>query len=219
VSGDGIGAAASALEAYFLRQVFASVKSSGGGLAGTGFAGSTFQDMFQEALADAMASGGGLGLADQLRDNLGALAPPPLPPPTGSGVLTTLPVDGGMSWGFGDRVINGHPGHHYGVDLGAPEGTPIRAAGDGRVVRTGVARGYGNLVVIDHGDGVETRYAHLSKIGVEVGDPIAAGQVVGESGETGNAIGPHLHFEVRRDGEAVDPRGELPLPAPRKHRP
>ncbi|MFI5890665.1 M23 family metallopeptidase [Actinoplanes sp. NPDC051513] len=85
---------------------------------------------------------------------------------------------------------------HEGVDLAAPDGTPIVAAGAGVVVRAGVAEGYGNAVLIDHGDGFLTHYGHLSAIAVTAGQHVAAGQQIGNEGSTGHSTGPHLHFEV-----------------------
>lgn len=87
---------------------------------------------------------------------------------------------------------------HAGVDLAAPDGTPIVAAGAGVVVRAGVAEGYGNAVLIDHGNGYLTHYGHLSKITVAVGQHVAAGQQIGNEGSTGHSTGPHLHFEVHQ---------------------
>jgi len=85
---------------------------------------------------------------------------------------------------------------HEGVDLAAPNDTPIVAAGAGVVVRAGVAEGYGNAVLIDHGDGYLTHYGHLSAITVTAGQRVAAGQQIGNEGSTGHSTGPHLHFEV-----------------------
>jgi murein DD-endopeptidase MepM/ murein hydrolase activator NlpD len=85
---------------------------------------------------------------------------------------------------------------HAGVDLAAPDHTPILAAGAGVVVRAGAAQGYGNAVLIDHGNGYLTHYGHLSVIGVQVGQRVAAGEQIGEEGSTGHSTGPHLHFEV-----------------------
>jgi murein DD-endopeptidase MepM/ murein hydrolase activator NlpD len=87
---------------------------------------------------------------------------------------------------------------HAGVDLAAPDGTPIVAAGAGVVVRAGLAEGYGNAVLIDHGNGFLTHYGHLSQITVVVGQHVAAGQPIGAEGSTGHSTGPHLHFEVHQ---------------------
>ena len=85
---------------------------------------------------------------------------------------------------------------HAGVDLAAPHGTPVVAAGAGVVVRAGMADGYGNAVLIDHGNGYLTHYGHLSVIGVREGQRVSAGQPIGNEGSTGHSTGPHLHFEV-----------------------
>jgi murein DD-endopeptidase MepM/ murein hydrolase activator NlpD len=85
---------------------------------------------------------------------------------------------------------------HAGVDLAAPDGTPIAAAGAGVVVAAGPAEGYGNAVLIDHGNGYLTHYGHMSAITVTVGQTVAAGQQIGNEGSTGHSTGPHLHFEV-----------------------
>jgi hypothetical protein len=112
-----------------------------------------------------------------------------------------------MTSGFGSRF---HPikrrmiGHH-GQDFGAAHGSGIRAALSGTVLFAGVMGGYGNTVEIDHGNGVTTRYAHMSNIGVSVGQKIKQGQLVGALGSTGMSTGPHLHFEVRENGEAINP--------------
>ncbi|GAA4028496.1 hypothetical protein GCM10022281_04290 [Sphingomonas rosea] len=95
---------------------------------------------------------------------------------------------------------------HAGIDLAGPLGTPIYATADGTVVAAGYNNGgYGNLIKIDHGRGIETRYGHLSAIGVRPGDRITRGQLIGRMGSTGRSTGSHLHYEVRIDGRAVNP--------------
>jgi murein DD-endopeptidase MepM/ murein hydrolase activator NlpD len=94
---------------------------------------------------------------------------------------------------------------HKGLDLAAPEGTPVRAALGGEVVYAGYDGSYGNTVVIRHGDGLQTRYAHLEATDVKRGDLVTQEQVLGKVGSTGHSTGPHLHFEVIRDGERIDP--------------
>jgi murein DD-endopeptidase MepM/ murein hydrolase activator NlpD len=98
---------------------------------------------------------------------------------------------------------------HEGIDIAVGEGTPVRAAAAGTVIYAGRMSGYGNLVVIDHGNGLSTAYAHNSSLAVSVGQSVAAGEVVSYSGNTGNSTGPHVHFEVRVNGSAVDPLGYL----------
>ena len=104
---------------------------------------------------------------------------------------------------------------HAGIDLPAATGTPVLAAGAGRVTWAGLrAGGWGELVTIAHVDGVRTMYAHLSTIDVHVGEWISGGTVIGRVGSTGDATGPHLHFEVRAHGAAIDPlRALVPIPA------
>ena len=95
---------------------------------------------------------------------------------------------------------------HAGIDFKGPIGSPIYAAADGRVTFAGVRSGYGNAIEITHGNGMLTRYAHLSRIDVKVGQAVAAGSTIGGLGNTGRSTGPHLHFEVRINDRAVNPR-------------
>ncbi|MGJ7038208.1 murein DD-endopeptidase MepM/ murein hydrolase activator NlpD [Shinella sp. BE166] len=108
---------------------------------------------------------------------------------------------------FGNRTdpFLGRLALHAGIDFRARTGTEIHAAGAGTVVVAGRNGGYGNMVEIDHGDGLTTRYAHLSRVLVKVGDHVDEADPVGLSGTTGRSTGPHLHYEVRRDGKAIDP--------------
>lgn len=94
---------------------------------------------------------------------------------------------------------------HAGIDFRAPTGTEIRSTGSGKVVTAGFSGGYGNMVEIDHGFGLSTRYGHMSRILVSEGDTVEPGQILGLSGSTGRSTGPHLHYEVRRNGAPVDP--------------
>jgi murein DD-endopeptidase MepM/ murein hydrolase activator NlpD len=110
--------------------------------------------------------------------------------------------------GFGVRSdpFLGRPAMHTGLDFRAATGDPVRATANGKVVASGWAGGYGRMVEIDHGNGLSTRYGHMSEINVRVGDPIKIGQVIGAVGSTGRSTGPHLHYETRIDGDAVDPQ-------------
>jgi murein DD-endopeptidase MepM/ murein hydrolase activator NlpD len=111
------------------------------------------------------------------------------------------PVNGSVVSGFGMRWGR----MHEGIDITASSGTPIWAAAAGTVIHAGWLGGYGNLVVVDHGNGLATAYAHASAILVSVGQAVAQGETIALVGSTGNSSGPHLHFEVRVNGEAVDP--------------
>ena len=116
------------------------------------------------------------------------------------------PVAGALSSQFGWRnvAVNGNR-YHGGVDFAANSGTPVAAARDGVVTRAGWWGTYGYAVAVDHGDGSETRYAHLSLLHVALGAVVRQGDLIGAVGSTGASTGPHLHFELRFDGRAVDP--------------
>lgn len=109
--------------------------------------------------------------------------------------------------GFGNRIdpFLGRLALHAGVDFQAETGSSVKATGAGKVVAAGMSGGYGNMVEIDHGQGITTRYGHMSSILVSVGDKVEAGSIIGRAGSTGRSTGPHVHYEVRRDGDAVDP--------------
>src|SRR5213080_2221285 len=110
--------------------------------------------------------------------------------------------------GFGVRSdpFLGRPAMHTGLDFRAATSDPVRATANGKVVSSGWQGGYGRMVEVDHGNGLATRYGHMSEINVKIGDPVRIGQVVGLVGSTGRSTGPHLHYETRIDGEAVDPQ-------------
>jgi murein DD-endopeptidase MepM/ murein hydrolase activator NlpD len=117
------------------------------------------------------------------------------------------PARGVITSGFGFRrhPIFGIRRMHTGVDIGAPRGAPVEAAADGRVIYTGWFGGYGKIVIIDHGGGVSTLYAHLSQILTEEGRSVRQGEIIARVGSTGYSTGPHLHFEVRVNGRPIDP--------------
>jgi murein DD-endopeptidase MepM/ murein hydrolase activator NlpD len=121
------------------------------------------------------------------------------------------PASGPIVSGFGMRY---HPilhrtRLHAGVDFGAPYGSPIRAAGDGVVISARYSQSYGNMVVIDHGNGLSTLYAHASRLMVHQGMTVKRGQIIAAVGSTGLATGPHLHWEVRINGRPVNPLGRF----------
>jgi murein DD-endopeptidase MepM/ murein hydrolase activator NlpD len=113
-----------------------------------------------------------------------------------------------ISSGFGFRSdpFNGSPAFHAGLDFKGPSGAPVNAAASGRVSFVGRRPGYGNCLEIDHGNGLLTRYAHMSAFHAQIGQHVAAGQLIGAVGSTGRSTGPHLHFEVRLHGQPVNPR-------------
>ncbi|MDB9528120.1 peptidoglycan DD-metalloendopeptidase family protein [Oscillatoria sp. CS-180] len=128
----------------------------------------------------------------------------------GTGVFV-FPVNGRITSGFGYRrhPILGTSRLHAGVDFGAPQGTTIYAADSGRVIYAGWRGGYGRTVIVDHGGGITTLYAHSSRLFVSVGQSVSQGQAIAAVGSTGLSTGPHLHFEVRQNGTPVNPMGYL----------
>ena len=123
---------------------------------------------------------------------------------------TAMPIESypylSSSYGWRRNPFNGQMSRHDGLDFSAPAGTPIRAATGGVVRTVTIHSGYGNMVEIDHGEGLMTRYAHAKVILVKEGDLVIRGQMIARVGSTGQSTGPHLHFEVRRDDKALDPR-------------
>ena len=146
----------------------------------------------QAAAASAPSSGGGGG---------------------GGGAGDTTPSSSGLIWPVSGPVTSGFGMRwgrmHTGIDIGVAYGTPIHAAASGRVIYAGWESGYGNFVIIDHGRGLATAYGHQSRIAVSNGQSVTQGQVIGYVGCTGHCFGPHLHFEVRINGQPVDPMGYL----------
>ncbi len=130
-----------------------------------------------------------------------ATAPPPTDAPRGSG---------NFMWPVSGYVTQAYWLGHQAIDVGAPTGTPIYASDTGYVAATGWMGGYGNYLVINHGNGFETLYAHLSQIRVIAGQGVQRGQVIGLVGSTGRSTGPHLHFEIRQGGVKRNPFGFLP---------
>ncbi|WP_448575579.1 peptidoglycan DD-metalloendopeptidase family protein [Thermomicrobium sp.] len=117
----------------------------------------------------------------------------------------TWPVSGTVTSTYGPRSLLPGETFHSGIDIAVPEGTPVRATGDGTVRFVGNTDGYGLRIEVDHGNGVTTLYAHLSAADVRPGQRVQRGQVIGKSGNTGLSTGPHLHYEIRQNGRTVDP--------------
>ena len=227
--------AARKFEAYLAQTMLREMRKTvpEGGLF-SGPAMDTFVDMFDQAVGERIAEGGRLGLAHQLTRAMGQDAAPGgaipgLPPLSGGrGRLLPLglpevghpemphshgvkrgswPVAGAVSSHFGGRSdpFTGEHRHHSGLDIAAPSGTPIRAVEGGEVIVAGRRKGYGNVVMVRHDDGTTGLYAHCRDLGVTTGDRVQAGESIATVGSTGRATGPHLHFELRADGKAVDP--------------
>jgi murein DD-endopeptidase MepM/ murein hydrolase activator NlpD len=126
---------------------------------------------------------------------------------SGLPIARPMPLEFETTSGFGARSdpFTRTMAMHTGIDFRAPSGTTVRATAPGRVTEASHMGGYGNMVEIDHGNGLTTRYAHLSSIEVDVGETVAKGGIIGRVGSTGRSTGPHLHYETRIDGDAADP--------------
>lgn len=126
-------------------------------------------------------------------------------------VTHPLPDMKRVSSDFGGRTMGGRAEHHSGLDLSAPSGTPIYATGPGIVTKSGWGTGYGQYVEINHGNGYITRYAHASRLIARVGDQVKAGEHIANVGCTGRCTGPHLHYEVVKDGQRKNPSSYLAM--------
>lgn len=149
---------------------------------------------------------GATGPVTATKEPVAVAAPPPVRPDTATPTLPSLwplEVDGYVTRGSADSTD--YSGPHPGLDVAVPVGTPIRAAGGGTVVEVGDDAKYGKFVRLEHRDGYETLYAHASQILVKQGEKIPSGRAIALSGNTGQSTAPHLHFEVRQGGAAVDP--------------
>jgi murein DD-endopeptidase MepM/ murein hydrolase activator NlpD len=116
-----------------------------------------------------------------------------------------LPVNGYMTDQFGNRRFAGSTEFHPGLDIAVPSGTNVAATADGLVVYADWRNGYGNAVVIDHGNGLTTRYGHMSAVEVKAGQQVHRGDIIGRSGSTGRSTGPHVHYEVRENNLPLNP--------------
>lgn len=185
-----------------------------------GFAHDLYHSLFDQEVASHIASREDLGLTSLLRQQFsghdsgirhtepwrGALEAYRQQQPHDPDAFA-LPVQGHLASPYGwrqDPLGQGERFHH-GIDIAAPAGSPVRAAAPGEVIFSGEEHGYGNLVILAHHDGYETYYAHNAKNLVTVGDRVTREQSIAQVGESGRATGPHLHFELRKDGQALDP--------------
>jgi murein DD-endopeptidase MepM/ murein hydrolase activator NlpD len=225
--------AAKEFEALFLSYMLNVMRESieDSGLTDSGLGRDIYTELFDQELARSLAGRGALGIADLLMRKLSDPTPADIPdsrtpdlpaatsPPAPEAAPRDdeevpdfrMPVHAHLSSGFGIRKdpFTDETRFHRGIDLAAPAGMEVRAACAGRVVFSGSAKGYGNTVVLQHPGGFETRYAHLGTLAVKAGDTLQPRQVLGTVGNTGRSTGPHLHFEVSRQGVRVDPAALL----------
>ena len=215
----------SILLAQMLKDMRDSMFDSGEESSGFG-AGPLGDSLFQE-FSVALSRAGGIGLGRSLMAPLEAAAGVTAATPTFATVepaaiaseaidipgvpsapaVLERPSPLTSTYGWRRDPISGAMKFHKGIDLAMPVGDDVPAARAGEVVSAGDLAGYGKTVVVKHSDTTSTRYAHLSEILVKPGDTVAAGQTIARSGASGRATGPHLHFEVLREGESVDPHG------------
>jgi murein DD-endopeptidase MepM/ murein hydrolase activator NlpD len=194
-----------------------------------GFGAETMTDTADAELGSALSRAGGIGLTTSLlkaferqisgtsqgaesngaANTSGLNAPQPAVESTTPKPLqlsdVTAPARVSSRFGWRQDPLTGEASFHPGVDIAVAYGRDVKAAADGVVSFAGVQNGYGNTVVIDHQDGRQTRYAHLSQELVRAGDAVTEGQVLGKSGNSGRSTGPHLHFEMLVNGQPVDP--------------
>ncbi len=204
--------AARGFEAMILTELLKPLEECGGML-GQSMGSKFARDMFHEAISGKVADAGGLGLADMIVQQMtrsGAVSA--YQALTGESQVSAhlawpLQGAGAICSGFGMRAdpFTHDPRMHKGIDIDADPGAPVFPVSEGRVVFAGERGGYGTMVIVEHRDGIETRYAHLDEVEVADGDWLDGSQQLGTVGNTGRSTGPHLHFEVRIEGEAQDP--------------
>jgi murein DD-endopeptidase MepM/ murein hydrolase activator NlpD len=221
---DTVRLLAQQFESLLLGQMLRDMQSETQRAEGGAFGGPLTDTIYGE-LANALVRAGGIGLATSLEDAMARTTPGGDPagaatvglpdlrqhsPWLPSGPIMVSPLDPDrVSSAYGQRSdpLTGATRVHHGVDIPLATGEDVRSLKGGTVVESQERGGYGQTIVVDHGDGLTTRYAHLSARHVGAGDRVAAGQVLGLAGQTGRATGPHLHLEVRMDGASIDPLG------------
>lgn len=214
-----VRALAEQFEAMLLSQMLRDMKESMTPDADQGGLGAPIMaDTVHTELGLSLSRAGGVGLADVLTkaldayrvagDDVEAATPATSPtlPDTSHVAAVARPTETVTSgYGWRSDPISGQARFHHGVDLRYAYGQDVHAAAPGVVTFAGDKGGYGTTVVVDHGNGLETHYAHLSAADVRAGSQVKAGDVIARSGNSGRSTGPHLHFEVRQDGRAKDP--------------
>ena len=211
---DKLREAAKGFEALLLVEILRPLEDSAGGLLDGGLGSRFARGQFHEAIVEKIADSGGIGLADMVATQLGR---------AGAASAYGAPAPGRLTWpvrhiapdsvcsGFGMRAdpFTGQQRMHQGIDIDAAEGTPVFPSLEGEVVFAGDRGGYGKVVIVEHGDGLQTRYAHLQQVDVEVGEWLDGGSHLGSVGSTGRSTGPHLHLEVRQGGVPMNPAALL----------
>ncbi len=191
-----------------------------------------YREMQDYYLSQSIVASGGLGLQDliveQLMDKLNLTQNSDNPLKEKKQILKNTkdiktdlnfhlnfipPVKGSISSPFGWRIdpFTGKKAYHKGIDIKAPEGTPVHSAEAGKVVFAGEKGGYGNLIILEHKNGFKTYYAHLKDIKVKIGEEVGKGMVIGDVGSTGRSTGPHLHFELRQEDRVYNPLQKLSI--------
>jgi murein DD-endopeptidase MepM/ murein hydrolase activator NlpD len=227
-------AVAKEFEALFLNYMLSVMRETvdESGLTEKGPGASIYTELFDQEVSRSLATRGALGISDLLIQRLseqvsgadadvGQEKAGKAEPLSGAGHPAgaedavpdfRMPLQARISSAFGIRKdpLTHAMALHRGVDIAAPDGMEVHAACAGHIVFSGYEKGYGNTVVVQHPGGFETRYAHLHTLKVSVGDPVPAGGILGTVGNTGRSTGPHLHFEVSRNGHQIDPEALLP---------
>lgn len=182
-------------EQQFMELMLKEMQRATPGLFGEGEVSETFGDEMMRGLADKLVDAGGFGLGANIDKQLAGL---PMQAP-----LEHMKV----SSPFGERIspITKERVEHHGLDLAAPEGAPIRPVRPGIVRQAAELEGFGLTVVVDHGNGTQSLYAHCSELNVQPGDAVGYADVIARVGSTGRSTGPHLHLEIEQDGERIDP--------------
>jgi len=216
--------AARAFESYMVEMMVKEMRKTVPDGMFSGGAAEVFSSLFDQELSNRIADSGGFGFGDMLKGQMVGqdmtMASHSLERnfdahvrQRAKGILdSALPVqDGVVTSQFGKRTdpFHGRLRKHKGLDIAAPRGTPIQSIRPGTVVSAGKRGGYGNVVVLEHGDGTTSLYAHCDELKVAKGDRVGRGDVIATVGSTGRSTGPHLHLEVHRNGAAVDPMTEL----------
>ncbi len=168
----------------------------------------TFADLFDQEIGKRVSEGGGFGLKESVLESWRGPEAPAHESGDHDDHRTPAATESlRVTSAFGARLdpFSGRERMHHGLDLAAAEGTPVLAAAGGTVRYSGRRGGYGNVVIVAHDDGTESRYAHCRDLSVKAGERVGSGQAIATVGSTGRSTGAHLHFEVRRDGQAIDP--------------